>query len=188
MEIACQGKQNEQFFLPFPLISSSDLCLLIHEDFVLTFHTSVCKIKSGKNSNWQGGGQRTEVCYIKHSQANCTAAEAHRSNGIKRASLPPFCWCTFWPAFPSGCWWGIQGIQESILQACSHQRLSMQENAHSFIHSVDLSGNTARIHEHSSYSVNANKAVCDSYLPKMHCFKFAHYYPLLEGGGDPFVH
>lgn len=41
MEIACQGKQNGQFLLPFPLLLSPDRCLLTREGFVATFHSSV---------------------------------------------------------------------------------------------------------------------------------------------------
>lgn len=60
MEIACQGRQNEQFFLLFPLLSPSDLCLLIHEGFVVTPHTLVWRRRKNKkrgyneqNPSWQ---------------------------------------------------------------------------------------------------------------------------------------
>lgn len=78
MEIACQGKQNEQFFLPTPPpfpSPSSDLCLLIHEGFVATFHTLVWRYifkkkalpeqtKKGKKQQLVRGGGALLCCLM----------------------------------------------------------------------------------------------------------------------------
>lgn len=98
MEIACQGKQNEQFFLPFPLLSSSDLCLLIHEGFVVTLHTLVWRGKKNKevaqNASWQEKikcDPDTLLCKLIHLQANCIPEETQLSNVIKPQSQLPIC-------------------------------------------------------------------------------------------------
>lgn len=91
MKIACQGKQNEQFFLPFPLLSSSDLCLLTHEGFVVTFHTLAWRLKK-KKKKWHKApvgrerGTTDHIIVLANAFAGGAAEETQLSNVIKTRS------------------------------------------------------------------------------------------------------
>lgn len=77
-KLQCQGKQNEQFFLPFPLFfSPSDPCLLIHEGFVVTFHTYAWRWKMTQNASWRGEKRprTTLLCKPMHLLHNSLAEE-----------------------------------------------------------------------------------------------------------------
>lgn len=91
MKIACQGKQNEQFFLPFPLLSSSDLCLLTHEGFVVTFHTLAWRLKKKKKNGTKRqsvgrGGTTDHIIVLANAFAGGAAEETQLSNVIKTRS------------------------------------------------------------------------------------------------------